>query len=335
MIILGIESSCDDTSVSVLKDGKILSVAVNTQLEHITFGGVIPEIASRAHLKNFPAVLDKVLGDADISLNDIEAVGVTFGPGLVGPLLVGVNFAKGLAFSLKIPVVPVNHIEAHICANFIDHPEIEYPFIVLVVSGGHTEIIYVPEQERYELCGKTRDDAAGECIDKVSKMLGLGFPGGKILDELAGQGDKNFESFPRGMQNSSDFSFSGLKTSLKYYIEKHGKQFIQKNINSIAASFMDSVTDSLVTKLFSAAEKFRCSTVLLAGGVSANSMLRSKISGMAAKKRMKFYYPHPKYCTDNAAMVAMSAYLRIKKYGIDRFHFDSALDAVPFINLSE
>ncbi len=335
MIILGIESSCDDTSVSVLEDGKILSVAVNTQLEHIAFGGVIPEIASRAHLKNFPAVLDKALSNAGACLKDIEAVGVTFGPGLVGPLLVGVNFAKGLAFSLDIPVVPVNHIEGHICANFIDHPEIEYPFIVLVVSGGHTEIIYVPEQGRYELCGKTRDDAAGECIDKVSKMLGLGFPGGKILDELAGQGDKDFESFPRGMQNSTDFSFSGLKTSLKYYIEKHDKSFIQKNMNNIAASFMDSVTDSLVSKLFAAADKYKCLTVVLAGGVSANSMLRSKISGTAVKKRMKFYYPSPKYCTDNAAMVAMTAYLKIKKYGIDGFKFDPALDAVPFINLSE
>jgi N6-L-threonylcarbamoyladenine synthase len=335
MIILGIESSCDDTSVSVLKDGKILSVAVNTQLEHIAFGGVIPEIASRAHLKNFPEVLDKALKDSGITLNDVDAVGVTFGPGLVGPLLVGVNFAKGLGFSLSVPVIPVNHIEAHIYANFIDNPDIEYPFIVLVVSGGHTELIYVTEMGKYELIGKTRDDAAGECIDKVSKMLGLGFPGGKIIDELAKTGDKKFETFPRGMPNSLDFSFSGLKTSLKYYIERHDSEFLRNNINNIAASFLDSVTDSLVTKLFKAAKKYSCDTVLLAGGVSANSVLRSKISDQAGRKRMKFYYPHPKYCTDNAAMVAATAYKKIMTDGLEKYRFDSGLDAVPFLVLSE
>ena len=335
MIILGIESSCDDTSVSVLKDGKVLSVAVNTQLEHIAFGGVIPEIASRKHLKNFPEVLHRALSDADVSLNDINAIGVTFGPGLVGPLLVGVNFAKGLAFSLGVPLVPVNHIEAHIYANLIDNPEIEYPFVVLVVSGGHTELIYVTEMGKYKLIGKTRDDAAGECIDKVSKMLGLGFPGGKIMDELARSGDKNFENFPRGMPNSLDFSFSGLKTSLKYYIEKHDQEFIRNNINNIAASFLDSVTDSLVTKLFRSAKKYECKTVLLAGGVSANSLLRSKIRDSAAKKGMNFYFPHPRYCTDNAAMVAITAYKKIMQADSDNFKFDSGLDAVPFLNLSE
>lgn len=335
MIILGIESSCDDTSVSVLKDGKILSVAVNTQLEHIAFGGVIPEIASRAHLKNFPEVLDKALKDSGITLNDVDAVGVTFGPGLVGPLLVGVNFAKGLGFSLSVPVVPVNHIEAHIYANFIDNPDIKYPFIVLVVSGGHTELIYVTEMGKYELIGKTRDDAAGECIDKVSKMLGLGFPGGKIIDELSKTGDKKFETFPRGMPNSLDFSFSGLKTSLKYYIERHDTEFLRNNINNIAASFLDSVTDSLVTKLFKAAKKYSCDTVLLAGGVSANSVLRSKISELAGKRKMKVYYPHPKYCTDNAAMVAATAYKKIMTDGLEKYRFDSGLDAVPFLVLSE
>ncbi|MBU4486384.1 MAG: tRNA (adenosine(37)-N6)-threonylcarbamoyltransferase complex transferase subunit TsaD, partial [Candidatus Delongbacteria bacterium] len=311
MIILGIESSCDDTSVAVLRDGDILSVATNTQLEHIAFGGVIPEIASRAHIKNFPSVLDKALTDADIKLTDIDAIGVTFGPGLVGPLLVGVNFAKGLAFSLSKPLVPVNHIEAHIFANFIDNPEIEYPFIVLIVSGGHTELIYVPEIGKYELIGKTRDDAAGECIDKVSKMLGLGFPGGKILDELAKKGDNNFEKFPRGMPNSLDFSFSGLKTSLKYYIEKHDKEFIKTNIENIAASFLDSVTDSLINKLFKAVKIYKIGTVLLAGGVSANSVLREKLAENSKKKHIKFHYPHPKYCTDNAAMVAITAYRKL------------------------
>lgn len=335
MIIIGFESSCDDTSVSVLQDGKILSTAVNTQLEHSGYGGVIPEIASRAHLKNFPPVFEKALSDAGIKPEDADAAGVTFGPGLVGPLLVGVNFAKGLACSLKIPLVPVNHIEAHILANFIENPDIEYPFVVLVVSGGHTELIYVPEFGKYELIGKTRDDAAGECIDKVSKMLGQGFPGGRIIDSLAAKGDTAFEKFPRGMQGSTDFSFSGLKTSLKYYIERHDDDFIEKNLTNIAASFLDSVTDSLTDKLFSAVKKYNVKTVLLAGGVSANSMLRSKVADYAGRKNIAFYYPSPKYCTDNAAMVAITAYLKIKHYGISKFTFDPALDAVPFLKLSE
>jgi N6-L-threonylcarbamoyladenine synthase len=335
MIILGIESSCDDTSVSVLKDGRILSVATNTQLVHIEFGGVIPEIASRAHLRNFPAVLDSALSEARVSLSDISAIAVTYGPGLVGPLLVGVNFAKGLAFALGKPLVPVNHIEAHIYANFIDHPEIEFPFVVLVVSGGHTELIYCPEAGKYELIGKTKDDAAGECIDKVSKMLGLGFPGGKILDELALTGDREFEKFPRGMADSLDFSFSGLKTSVKYYIEKKDPAFLKSNINNIAAAFLDSVTDSLTLKLFKAAKLHRAKTVLLAGGVSANSILRRKVAAAASSKNIAFFYPHPKYCTDNAAMVATAAYKKISGAASKDFSFNPALDAVPFLKLSE
>jgi N6-L-threonylcarbamoyladenine synthase len=335
MIILGIESSCDDTSVSVLEDGKILSVATNTQLEHIEFGGVIPEIASRAHLRFFPAVLEKALSDAGKKPDQIDAVGVTYGPGLVGCLLVGVNFAKGLAYSLSVPVVPVNHIEAHITANFIEHPCISFPFVVLVVSGGHTELIHVPEYGVYELIGKTRDDAAGECIDKVSKMLGLGFPGGKIIDELSAKGDKSFYNFPRGMKNSLDFSFSGLKTSVKYYIEKHESQYIRDNISNIAASFLDSVTDSLSDKLFKAVKKYKVNTVLLAGGVSANSVLRKKVEDFAMKKKIKFYYPTPKYCTDNAAMVAITAYRKILRSGLSALGSGSEIDAVPFLKLSE
>lgn len=335
MIIIGFESSCDDTSVSVLKDGKILSTTVNTQLEHSGFGGIIPEIASRAHLKNFPPVFEKALADAGVKPEEADAMGVTYGPGLVGPLLVGVNFAKGLAYSLNIPLVPVNHIEAHILANFIENPQIEYPFIVLVVSGGHTELIHVPEFGKYELIGKTRDDAAGECIDKVSKMLGQGFPGGRIMDSLASKGDPQFEKFPRGMRGSSDFSFSGLKTSLKYYIEKHDNIFIENNLNNIAAAFLDSVTDSLADKLFDSVKKYGVRSVLLAGGVSANSLLRSKVADYANRHSIAFYYPSPKYCTDNAAMVAVTAYLKIKYHGVENFFFDPKLDAVPFLKLSE
>ena len=335
MLILGIESSCDDTSVSVLRDGKVLSLAVNTQTIHSEYGGVIPEMASRAHMKNIPAVLQTALRDADVNLKDIDAVGVTYGPGLVGPLLVGLNFAKGLAFSLSVPLVPVNHIEAHILANFIEHPDIEYPFIALVVSGGHTELIYSPSLGVYELLGRTRDDAAGECIDKVSKMLGRGFPGGKVIDSLASNGDPFFAVFPRGMKNSPEFSFSGLKTAVKYYIEKKGKEFIEQNIENIAASFIESVTDSLTEKLFKAAEEKKKASLLLAGGVSANSALRKKASDYATEKNIKLYFPSVKYCTDNAAMTAMTAYLMIKKFGPGKFRFDPSSDAVPFLRIED
>ncbi|MDA3884573.1 MAG: tRNA (adenosine(37)-N6)-threonylcarbamoyltransferase complex transferase subunit TsaD [Candidatus Delongbacteria bacterium] len=335
MIILGIESSCDDTSAAILEDGKILSVVTHTQNEHIEFGGIIPEIASRAHLKYITEIIKKALKESNKTLGDIDAVGVTHGPGLVGPLLVGVNTAKGLSYSLKKPLIPVNHIEAHIFSNFIEHDkEISTPFVVLVVSGGHTELIYVKELGHYELIGKTRDDAAGECIDKVSKMMGLGFPGGKIIDELASKGDTKFHRFPRGMNDSLDFSFSGLKTSVKVFLEKHDQEFLKNNINNIAASFLDSVTDSLVKKLLKAAEKYNCDTVLLAGGVSANSMLRSKLDKIVRSKKMKLFYPSPQYCTDNAAMVAMTAY---KKYQSDPTQNLQALDveAIPFLRLSE
>ncbi|MCK4980567.1 MAG: tRNA (adenosine(37)-N6)-threonylcarbamoyltransferase complex transferase subunit TsaD [Candidatus Delongbacteria bacterium] len=335
MIILGIESSCDDTSAAILEDGKILSVVTHTQNEHVQFGGIIPEIASRAHLKYITQIIEQALKESDKGLEDIDAIGVTHGPGLVGPLLVGVNTAKGLSYSLSKPLIPVNHIEAHIFANFIEHDkEINTPFVVLVVSGGHTELIHVKELGHYELIGKTRDDAAGECIDKVSKMMGLGFPGGKIIDELASKGDLKFHRFPRGMSGSFDFSFSGLKTSVKVFLEKHDQEFLKANINNIAASFLDSVTDSLTDKLIKAAQHYNCDTILLAGGVSANSMLRNKLDKRVKSHRMKLFYPSPKYCTDNAAMVAITAY---KKMQVQHFSDENNLDveAIPFLRLSE
>ena len=335
MIILGIESSCDDTSAAILEDGKILSVVTHTQNEHIEFGGIIPEIASRAHLKYITAIVDQALKKSNKTLDDIDAIGVTHGPGLVGPLLVGVNTAKGLSYSLKKPLIPVNHIEAHIFANFIEHnEEIDTPFVVLVVSGGHTELIYVKKLGHYELIGKTRDDAAGECIDKVSKMMGLGFPGGKIIDELASRGDTKFHRFPRGMSGSFDFSFSGLKTSVKVFLEKHDQEFLKENVNNIAASFLDSVTDSLSDKLIKSALEHNCDTILLAGGVSANSMLRNKLDKRVRSHRMKLFYPSVQYCTDNAAMVAMTAY---KKSQLQDFSNGKNLDveAIPFLRLSE
>ncbi|MBN2789026.1 MAG: tRNA (adenosine(37)-N6)-threonylcarbamoyltransferase complex transferase subunit TsaD [Candidatus Delongbacteria bacterium] len=335
MIILGIESSCDDTSAAVLEDGRILSVVTHTQNEHVEFGGIIPEIASRAHLKYISEIIKKALKDSNKTLQDIDAVGVTHGPGLVGPLLVGVNTAKGISYSLGVPIIPVNHIEAHILANYIEHDnELKTPFVVLVVSGGHTELIYVKEIGHYELIGKTRDDAAGECIDKVSKMMGLGFPGGRIIDELAAKGDNDFHRFPRAMSDTLDFSFSGLKTSVKVFLEKHDQEFLKKNINNIAASFLDAVTDSLSKKLLKAAKVYKCDTILLAGGVSANTMLRKKLDRAVKPKKMKLFYPSPKYCTDNAAMVAITAYKKTQMSSINSLNVMD-MEAVPFLRLSE
>ncbi len=337
MIILGIETSCDDTSCAVMKDDKILSSIVSTQLKHQEFGGVIPEIASREHQKFIITIINQALTEAKVSLSEVDAIGVTYGPGLVGPLLVGLNTAKSLAFSNNIPVVAVNHIEAHIMANFIEHPKIELPALILVVSGGHTELIYTKDFTHYELIGKTRDDAAGECIDKVAKMMGLGFPGGRVIDQLARQGDENFHQFPIGMKDSLDFSFSGLKTAVKVFLAQHQEDFLKENINNIAASFQKSVVDALVLKLFKATKKHRVKSILLAGGVSANSRLRNTTKVKSEKYGFNFFYPSLGYCTDNGAMVASCANYKIKKYGIESFSFEKSLglDAVPNLRLSE
>lgn len=309
MKILGIESSCDDTACAVLEDGKILSNVISTQLEHIEFGGVIPEIASRAHLKNVIKVIDESLLQANTTLDEIDAVSVTYGPGLIGPLLVGLNAAKGISFSKKIPLIPVNHIQSHIFANFIEHNEkLKPPFVVLVVSGGHTELIHVKDYYHYELIGKTLDDAAGECLDKVSKMLGLGFPGGRIIDEHAKNGNPKFHHFTRAVKQSFDFSFSGLKTGVKVYLEKNGKEFVKENFDDIIASFLESVVDSLTDKLIKAAKYKKVKRVAIAGGVSANSRLRMKLGQKAKSENIDFFHPSVKYCTDNGAMVAMAGY---------------------------
>ena len=340
MKILGIETSCDDTSAAVLEDGKVLSSKVSTQMEHIKFGGIIPEVASRAHQRNILTVIDTALEEANTTLDDIEAVAVTYGPGLIGPLLVGVNTAKAIAYSRKIPLIPVNHIEGHIYANFIDHPDLAPPFVVLVVSGGHTELIHVENYYSYKLIGKTRDDAAGECLDKVSKMMGLGFPGGKIIDEMAAKGNIDFHKFPRAMRSSFDFSFSGLKTAVKVFLENNDPVYLKENINNVAASFLDAVVDSLSTKLIKAAKETGVKTISIAGGVSANSMLRNVLTEKAKKNGLKVCFPSPKYCTDNAAMIAMAGYKKFisekrhaeRKSGDDIF-FDLSLDAIPNLRL--
>lgn len=335
MVILGIETSCDDTSASVLEDGKILSSIVSTQMVHIKHGGVIPELASRAHQKNVIPVIKQALVESGKTLDDIDAVGVTYGPGLIGALLVGVNTAKGLSIGRNIPLIKVNHIEGHIFANFIENEDLIPPFTVLVVSGGHTELIHIESYEDYKLLGKTRDDAAGECIDKVSKMLGLGFPGGRIIDELAKKGDKKFHKFPRGMSNSLDFSFSGLKTAVKVYIEKHDKEFIKENMENICASFLESVVDSLSSKLVKAAILSNSKRVVIAGGVSANSRLREILTQRCLKKGIKVFYSSPKYCTDNAAMIAYTAYKKYQLYREDSFSNTLDFDAIPGLRLAK
>ncbi len=333
MLILGIETSCDDTSAAIVEDGKVLSSIVSTQMVHIEYGGIIPELASRNHQKNIIPVIDKALKEADKSLEDIDAIAVTYGPGLVGALLVGVNSAKGLSLSRDIPIIKVNHIEAHIYSNYIENPYMEPPLTVLVVSGGHTELIQVDEVGSYKLIGKTRDDAAGECIDKVSKMLGLGFPGGRIIDELAKKGDKKFHRFPRAMSNSLDFSFSGLKTAVKVYIESKDESFIKENINNICASFLEAVVDTLSQKLLKAAKLNKSVGIVVAGGVSANSRLREVLEDKKGNN-LKFYRSSPKYCTDNAAMVAMTGFKKFQFYGETIFEKNLEFDAIPQLRLT-
>ena len=336
MKILGIETSCDDTSAAVLIDGDIKSNIVSTQLEHNVYGGVIPEIASRAHQKNIVSVIDMALKKADTTLDDLDGIAVTYGPGLSGPLLVGVNTAKAICFAKSIPLIPVNHIEGHIFANFIDEKELEPPMIILVVSGGHTELYYMENMFKYEFIGKTRDDAAGECLDKVGKMMGLGFPAGKQIDDLAKLGDPKFHKFPRGLRNESfDFSFSGLKTSVKTYLEKHSEEddgnFIKNNLSNICASFLDSVVDSLSTKLIDAAKNYKTKKIALAGGVSANSMLRERLKKKAERLGLEIYYPPLKYCTDNGAMIAKVGEVKYNK----RIFADISLDCIPNLRLVE
>jgi N6-L-threonylcarbamoyladenine synthase len=311
MVVLGIETSCDDTSVAVYDSEKgILSNVVSSQLIHTQFGGVYPEIAAREHTKNFLPVLDKALRDANITLSDIDAIATTFMPGLIVSLVAGVSGAKALSFSLKKPLIPVHHIEAHIFANFITK-EIEYPFLALVVSGGHTELILVKEFEDYIYLGGTLDDAVGEVYDKVARALGLGFPGGPIIDKLAKEG-KEVIKFPRPLlndeENKYNFSFSGLKSAV---IREINKGIYKKE--DIAKSFQNAVVDVLVKKTVLACKEFGINRVVVAGGVSANSQLREEFLNI---NDLEVHFPPMYLCTDNGAMVAYTGYKRFKEKGV-------------------
>ncbi|MDY3031722.1 MAG: tRNA (adenosine(37)-N6)-threonylcarbamoyltransferase complex transferase subunit TsaD [Clostridia bacterium] len=311
-LILGIESSCDETAAAVVRNGReVLSNVINTQIEiHKQFGGVVPEVASRRHIQTIDGVIDKALSDAGVTFDDITAIAVTYGPGLVGALLIGVSTAKALAYALKKPLVPVHHIKGHIMANFVEHKELEPPFVCLVASGGHSHIVEVKSYTELEILGRTRDDAAGEAFDKIARVLGLGYPGGPLIDKLAAEGDKNAVAFPRVKMDgdSLDFSFSGVKTAVINYLHKLEQNGTPYKKADIAASFQEAVTDALCTHTLEAARRTGNKTITLAGGVAANSALRRKMTETAADEGIKVLYPSPVLCTDNAVMIACAGY---------------------------
>lgn len=328
MIILGIESSCDDTAAAVLYEDEVKSNVISSQSVHEQFGGVVPELASRAHHKTIWQTVRQALEEAEVSVNQLDAVAVTQGPGLMGSLLVGLCFAKGFCIANGLPLIGVNHMDAHIYANFIDeHPE--FPFVALTVSGGHTHLELVKAPFEHVLLGKTRDDAAGEAFDKIGKLLGLPYPGGPEIDKLARKGNPAFHAFPQAMKNKGlDFSFSGLKTSALYYLQEKDEKFIESHRADISASISEAITEVLLTKLKRAVMKTKVKTVLLAGGVSANSMLREKVISFAKEEELNLHIPKISYCTDNAAMIAITGKM---KYELGK---SDDMSLKPFASLS-
>ena len=310
MIILGIESSCDESAASICKDGKILSNVVSSQKVHNNYGGVVPEIASREHDRLLNHLVVKSIDAANISLNNIEGIGVTKGPGLAGTLLTGVSFAKGFSQSINVPIIGINHLEAHIYANFLAYPKLEYPLVCLLVSGGHTQIWYIKNIFDYELLGDTRDDAAGEAFDKGSRILGLGYPGGPVIEKIANKGNSDAINFPRALmeKDNLEFSFSGLKTSLLYLVKK--EQLF--DVEDIVASYQKAILDVLVTKLLRAINIKKVNTCIIAGGVAANKCLRRMVNDKL-NNRINVYYPDINLCTDNAAMIAFLAEIYLMK----------------------
>lgn len=325
-IILGIESSCDDTAAAILCDGKILANVAASQSVHEQYGGVVPELASRAHQSNIIPVIDQALKQAGISHNDLSAIAVTQGPGLMGSLLVGNNVAKGLCIANNLPLIGIDHLQAHVAALFIDN-EVILPMLCLLVSGGHTQLIWVESIDRMEIIGSTQDDAAGEAFDKAAKLMGLGYPGGPMVDKLAKMGDAKKYAFPDAQTEGLNFSFSGIKTSLLYFLrdkQKEDAAFLEKEISHVCASYQQQIVASLMKRLDKAIVQRRPASLGLSGGVSANSTLREAFQAMADKRNLLAYIPAFGYCTDNAAMVAMAGYHRYLKGEF------TPLDATPF-----
>ena len=319
MYTLAIETSCDETSCAILKDGRhVLSNIISSQIDlHKKFGGVVPEIASRKHIENINQVIQEALDVSNLSFSDIDLIAATQGPGLVGALLVGLSTAKALAYGLEIPLVGVNHMKGHVCANYIDHKDLQPPFICLVVSGGHTYLIEVKDYVDYELIGRTRDDAAGEAFDKVARSLGLSYPGGPEIDKLAKLGNNKAIDFPRVIldENTYDFSFSGLKTAVLNYLNQEKQKGIEICIEDVAASFQQAVIDVLVDKSLRLVKEKNMDKIVLAGGVSANEGLRKLMTEKASKENIEVYYPSKILCTDNAAMIGSAGYYQYIKTG--------------------
>nr|WP_300004203.1 tRNA (adenosine(37)-N6)-threonylcarbamoyltransferase complex transferase subunit TsaD [Tissierella sp.] len=312
LLTLAIETSCDETSVAVIKNGReILSNIISSQIDiHKKFGGVVPEIASRKHIEMINIIIQKSLDEAGVGFKDIDLVGVTRGPGLVGALLVGISSAKALAYGLDKPLIGVNHIEGHICANYLTHPSLEPPFTCLVVSGGHSYIVSANSYSDYELVGRTRDDAAGEAFDKVARALGIPYPGGPVIDELAKKGNPQAIDFPRSYleTDSYDFSFSGLKTSVLNYLNGQKQKGQEIIVEDVAASFQQAILDVLVDKTFRLAKEKQSEKIVIAGGVAANTALRSMMEERGKKEGIEIFYPSKILCTDNAAMIGSAAY---------------------------
>lgn len=335
MRILAIESSCDETAASVVEDGvKVLSNIVASQIEeHKLYGGVVPEIASRRHTENICGVVKEALEVAQCSMDDIDAVAVTYAPGLIGALLVGVSYAKGLAYASNKPLVPVHHIAGHIAANYISHSELKPPYLCLVVSGGHSHIVEVLDYTRFNVIGRTRDDAAGECFDKVARTLGFPYPGGKYIDDAAKKGNKSAYKFPHPKLsgNEYDFSFSGIKTAVINLVHNSAQKGEEINKEDVAASFQKTVADILVEKLMTAASNLGYTEIALAGGVSANSGVRNKLKKECDKRGYNLYMPEFKYCGDNAAMIGAQGY---HDYMAGK-RADASLNAVATLSLEE
>lgn len=334
-IILSIESSCDETAAAVIEDGRnVLSNIISSQIEiHKQFGGVVPEVASRKHIENIDDVVSRAMQESNVSKDEIDAIAVTYGPGLVGALLVGINFAKGLAYAWNKPLIGVNHIEGHICANYIENKELKPPFICMVASGGHTHLVYVKDYGEYEIMGRTRDDAAGEAYDKIARAIGLGYPGGPLIDKIARDGNKDAIKFPRAVidDDTLDFSFSGLKSAVLNYLHNNEQKNLKIKTEDVAASFQEAVVDVLVYKTIKAAELKKSDIVALAGGVASNSRLRQLLQEECLKYNYKFTKPSPILCTDNAAMIGCAAYYKYLKKEFS----NSSLNADANLELAE
>ena len=334
-LILAIESSCDETAASVVKNGRcVLSNIISSQIAiHTLYGGVVPEIASRKHIEKSNQVVEAALKEADVTLDDIDAIGVTYGPGLVGALLVGVAEAKAIAYAKKKPLVGVHHIEGHVSANYIEHPDLEPPFLCEIISGGHTHLVIVKDYGSFEILGRTRDDAAGEAFDKVARAIGLGYPGGPKIDKLAKEGNPHAIDFPRAHMEDApyDFSFSGVKSAVLNHLNKcrmTGEPIVEADI---AASFQQAVVDVLVDNAIRAAKDYHMDRLAIAGGVASNGALRAAMEAACEKEGIRFYRPSPIFCTDNAAMIGVAAYYEYQKG--TRHGWD--LNAVPNLKLGE